>query len=153
VLFNISKPVNISTATQSNIVVEKVDYCRGFNEYRLYIYDHSTRYMFSKGAITSEYRGIYEISKEINEGDILTIAYIEEFTMFGKRNLVIDAFSQENVYLSFQQYNADKQLVRIWLYVIFAISELIFITISIFIVLLYLPNKYRHRKIKKRFNK
>ena len=152
-LLNMSRPVNITTSTQCNIVVKKIDYGRGFNESRLYIYDHSTRYMFSKGAIISEYSGVYEISKQINEGDILTITYIEENTIFGKRNLVVDAFSQENVYLSYQQYNAGKQLVRIWLYVSFAILELTFIAISVFIVLLYLPNKYRHRNVKKRFTK
>lgn len=145
VLFNMSRPVNMTVSTQCNIVVEKIDYGRGFLESRLYVYDHSTGYMFSKGAVISEYSGVYEISKQINEGDILTITYIENSTIFGKRNLVVDAFSQEDVYLSYHQYNADKQLVRIALYVIFAILELIFIAISVFILILHSPNK-RHKK-------
>ncbi len=152
-LLNMSRPVNITTSTQCNIVVEEIDYGRGFNESRLYVYDQSIGYMFSKGAIISEYSGVYEISKQINEGDILTITYIEESTLFGKRNLVVDAFSQEGVYLSYHQYNADKQIVRIALYVSFAIFELIFIAISVFIIRLHSTNKHHNRKIKKKKEK
>ena len=76
VLFSMSQPVDITTATQCKIVVETIDYGRRYNESSLYVYEDSIGYMFSKGALSTEYHSVFDISKKINEGDIITITYI-----------------------------------------------------------------------------
>ena len=146
-----SQPADITTATQCNIVVEAVDYRRRYNESSLYVYDHSIGYKFSKGALSTEYHSILDVSKAINKGDIITITYIEERGIFEKTNLVVDAFSEDKVYLSYHQYNSDKYLVRVIVSVGFAVLELIFIVISFFAIMMATSsNKQCKKKHKKR---
>ena len=133
VILGMSQPADITNATQCKIVVKSVDYRRRYNESSLYVYDDSAGYKFSKGALTAEYPGVSDISKAIEKGDVLTITYIEEKSVFGKTNLVIDAFSEDEVYLSYHQYNSEKQIVRIIVSVFFAVFELVFIAISVFL--------------------
>ena len=150
VILGMSQPVDITTATQCNIVVENIDYGRRYTESSLYVYDDSTGYRFSKGALTAEHPSVLDISKSIKKGDILTITYIEEKSIFGKTNLVIDAFSEDEVYLSYHQYNSEKQLVRIIVSVCVAVLELIFIAISVFAVIISTSNKHHNKKRKRR---
>ena len=151
VLLSMSQPVDITTATQCKIVVETIDYGRRYNELSLYVYEDSIGYMFSKGALSTEYHSVFDISKKINEGDIITITYIEERGIFGKTNVVIDAFSEDESYLSYHQYNSGKRIVRILVSVGFAVLELIFIVISVFAIMIATPsNKRCKKKHKKR---
>ena len=141
-----TEPLDIAAARQCNIVVEKISYRRRYNESSLYVYDNSIGYRFSKGALASEYNSVRDISEALNEGDILTITYIEEQGIFGKTNLVIDAFSENEEYLSYRQYNSEKRLVRNVLTIFFGFFELIFIAIAIFISKLIIPVKNNHKK-------
>ena len=133
-LLSVYQPIDTTTAIQCNIVVTNIDYRRRYNASSLYVYDNSTGYRFSKGALASEYCRVFDISKEIDEGDILTITYIEEYGIFGKTNLVIDAFSEDKEYLSYEQYNSGKLIARIILIIFFGVIELVFLAISIFII-------------------
>jgi len=136
VIWNDTQPVDLSQTKQLNITVREIDYRRDFNESNLYIYDGSNAYKFSKGAVLSEYRGVFDVSKELNVGDTLTITYIEDSNVFGKYNLIIDAYSIDNRYLSYQRFNVDKQYARIGVSILFGVVELIFISISTFIIIL-----------------
>ena len=146
VLLNKSQPVNITKATQRNIVVETVDYGRKYNESRLYVYENSIEYRFSRGALSNEYDSLFDISKAIHEGDRITITYIEKRGILTKTNLVIDAFSEDEVYLSYRQYNSDKHMTRIILSVCFAFLELVFIAISVFAIMIHFDKKKRKKK-------
>ena len=133
--WNGTQSVNLSHTKQLNITARKIDYRRDFSEHNLYINDGSKEYKFSKGAVSSEYRGVFDVSKELNVGDTLTITYIEDSNVFGKYNLIIDAYSIDNRYLSYQRFNVDKQHARIGVSILFGVVELIFISISTFIII------------------
>ena len=90
IFWNGTQSVDLSQTKQLNITVKKVDYRNDFHEPNLYIYDGLTEYKFSKGAVSSEYSGVFDVSKEINVGDVLTITYIEDSNVFGKYYLVIE---------------------------------------------------------------
>lgn len=136
VFWNGTQSVDLSHTKQLNITVRKIDYRRDVHESSLYINDGSNEYKFSKGALSSEYRGVFDLSKELNVGDTLTITYIEESNVFRKYNLIIDAYSNDNIYLSYQKFNVDKQYARIGVSIFFGVVELIFISISTFVIIL-----------------
>ena len=136
VFWNDTQSVDLSQTKNLNITVRKIDYRRDFHEYNLYLYDGSNEYKFSKGALSSEYSSVFDVSKELNDGDTLTIAYIEDSNIFGKYNLIIDAYSIDNIYLSCQRFNVDKQHARIGVAILFGVIELIFIVISAFMRIL-----------------
>ena len=131
-----TQPVDLPQTKQLNITVKRIDYRRDFNEYNLYIYAGSKEYKFSKGALLAEYGGVYDVSNELNVGDTLTIIYIEDCNVLGKYNLIIDACSIDDTYLSYERFNADKHNARIGISILFGIVELIFITISVFKLIL-----------------
>ncbi len=136
VFWNDTQSVDLSQTKQLNITVREIDYRRDFHESDLYIYDDLNEYKFSKGALSSEYRGVYDVSKELNVGDALTITYIEDGNVFGKYNLVIDAYSIDDIYLSYQRFNDNKEYARIGMLILFGVVELVFVMISAFIIIL-----------------
>ena len=136
VFWNDTQTVDLSQTKQLDITVREIDYRRDFHESNLYIYDGLKEYKFSKGALSSEYRGVFDVSKELNVGDTLTITYIEDNDVFGEYNLIIDAYSSDNRYLSYQRFNVDKQHARIGVSILFGVVELIFILVSAFIIIL-----------------
>lgn len=140
-----SAPIDLTTATQCNIVIERISYGRRYNESSLYVYNNSVEYKFSKGALATDYNSVREISEALNEGESLTITYIKDRSIFGETNLVIDAFSEKDEYLSYKQYNSEKHLVRVILIIFFCGIEIVFMTISVFVFMLNLPVK-AHKK-------
>lgn len=141
-----AKPIDITTATQRSIVIERIRYRRGYNESNLYVYANSSAYLFCKGGLASDYHGIFEISEALHEGDMLTITYIEEQSFFGKTNLVIDAFSEEEEYLSYEKFNTEQRVVQIVLTIFFSVFELAFIVITIFVIMLNTGKTARNKK-------
>ena len=78
---------------------------------------------------------------------MLTITYIEKQSFFGKTNLVIDAFSEEEEYLSYEKFNTEQRVVQILLTIFFSVFELAFIVITIFVIML---NRAQRKKSKKK---
>lgn len=145
-LLNITQSVDSNQTKKLNIIVERISYRRDFNESNLYVYDGTNEYKFSKGALLSEYRGVYDLSKELNAGDTLTITYVEKNNLFEKNNMIIDAYSSENTYLSHERFNNDKQKARIGIFILFAMLELILIMVSVFMVFLNKKHPFKHTK-------
>ncbi len=142
-----TQSVDLAQTKQLNITVKRIDYRSDFNESNLYIYDGSKEYKFSKGALLAENRGVYDMSKKLNVGDTLTITYIEECNVFGKYNLIIDAYSIDDTYLSYERFNEDKQKARIGVSILFGVFELIFILISVFIIIINKKISYSKKSI------
>ena len=142
-----TQPIELSQTHQLTMTVEKIDYRRDFNESDLYIYDSSHEYRISKSALSPAYRGVWDLSKELHVGDTLTILYTEDFGIFGKYNLIIDAYSNDEIYLSYQRFNNDKHIVRTIMLIFFCVVELMLIIISSLILKLH-KNTYtkKHRK-------
>jgi len=76
----------------------------------------------------------------IQIGDEISISYVEQYSFFGKRNSVVEAKSDTEVYRSIEEYNSTSAFVPV--IIIFAIVEFLFLS-SIAIHVVVFRKRYR----------
>ena len=143
-----SQQVNEDSVQQADIVVDDVRSIRVARENWLYVVSDSNKYLF-RGRSTFEEYSVDEIENSLNRGDMLSLLYIEEWTVFGKANAVVDARSGNMIFRTIEEYNRGKENLPIILIVAFTVFELIFLGIVFVDVRMnYKIFKEIYRKIK-----
>lgn len=124
------RPINLDETKSLELIVENKEYKRVFNEYRLSIYSDSKEYIF---ASISRYSGYTkkELYEEINVGDKLSIMTVERHSITGNRLYIVDARTEKNSYLLFDEYNKSKEIAFI---IVLCLSLLIQVLYTIIIV-------------------
>ena len=130
-----AKPINISDCTQDLIYVEDTEYSPAYGEYKFYIYSNETQYEFANLGVSGDYTG-KELYDEIQPGEILNIIHVKGYGIFGNYNLIVDARNDDTVYLDVEMYNFQKEKAFISIFVIFAIIEILYLSILILSIVL-----------------
>lgn len=98
-------PVNIEDTTQITIVVENIEYSssgRGTkSSTHLDIYAKGVPYRMSKGTPT-----VSELYEMIEVDDEISLAYIKKISWFRKRNFIVAAHTDTEIYRTLEDYNS-----------------------------------------------
>lgn len=147
-MFNIGQPISTRDTKQIDIIVEDVYPISTRREQWLVIIADSEKYLFESHSTFDTY-SLEELNKSISKGDKLSLRYYEEYLVFRKTNLVVDARTETETYRTLEEYNSGKQGVPVFVIVVFSIIEIIFVgIIFVYVWLNYSIFKGVYRKIK-----
>lgn len=122
-----AKPIPEDKCTQVSVVVEDVDYRRVVRSNTLVIVSDSVEYRFpARGFLDKEYSN-YELQQKIQKGDKLTITVVDNYSILGKTKLILDARTETEVYRSLEVTNSGREFMMIFLGIVFAVVEVLFI--------------------------
>ncbi len=145
-----SQLIGVNDTKQIEITVDDIYCVRVPREDWLFVVSDSTKYLF-KSRPTFEERSVNELYESISKGDKLSLKYYEEYNIFWKANLVVDARTETKTYRTIEEYNRGKQGVSVCVFIIFSVIELVFIGILfLYIWLNYNTIKGVYRKAKKK---
>ena len=147
-MFNIGQPISTHDTKQTDIIVEDIYLISTRKEQWLVIIADSEKYLFESHSIFDTYP-LEELNKSISKGDKLSLRYYEEYNIFGKANMIVDARTATENYRTFEEFNHAKQGVSVFVVIIFSIIEIVFAgIIFVYIWLNYSIFKGVYRKIK-----
>ena len=133
-----------ATRTTDSVLVENTE-CRNilFGDYTFIVCSEDKEYRFPNDG-NNRY-----LMKSIATGSIIQITYIDEFSIWGNFNKVIDARTETEVYLACEDYieRQEKSLVAVM--VILALLEIIFLSALILYLISVTNNLKALRKHKK----
>ena len=121
---DISQPVDINKTKQIDVIVEDTYRFYFFSENHFVICSNSIEYTFS----TTGWRGGYsvsELSEKINIGDKLSLIYFEEYSLSGKKKIIVDARSASETYRTLADYNKSKGGMPLFVIVLFSAIEFV----------------------------
>ena len=134
-LFYESKPYKRSDSVNVTIIVEEKEYyTRLYSERYFRVFSDEVRYDFPNLGITGEFTS-YELYQEIQTGESLNVSYVTKYGLLGKYKLVLDARSNESIYLDFDFYNTQKEKAFTAVKILFIVVELIVLFIFVLIAL------------------
>lgn len=143
-----SQQVNEDSVQRADVVVDDVYSIRVPREAWLFVVSDSNKYLITGRPTIKEY-SVNEIENSLNRGDSLSLLYIEDWTVLGKSNVVVDARSGNMIFRTIEEYNRGKENLPIILIVAFTVFELIFLGIVFVDVRMnYKIFKEIYRKIK-----
>jgi len=127
-----SIPIDIKDTKQKDIIVSDT-YClplgKFHNDYLLVVDNEETEYMFAD--VNSASYSERELEKLISKGDRLLLTYYEgKILLFIKVNIIVDARTQTQVYLTLDEYNEGRAGAPA-IIVLFSIIEFLFICFTI----------------------
>lgn len=128
-LWTSSRPIDIEDAKQAAVTVEDLFLIRAPGEDRLVVVADSTYYVFA-GRARSEERSVHALYDAISRGDRLALTYYESGGVLRKEvNRVIDARTETEIYRSFEAYNRGRQSVSVFVVILYAVIETVFVGI------------------------
>ena len=139
-----SQPVDKDKVQNSIIVVDDTQFVRVAREYRFIIFSNGIQYSFSNSP--SSGLSNTELYNTVQIGDEISIQYIEKCGLLGKKNWVLDAQTDTEKLRCIEKYYEDKAKTSILVIVIFALIEILFLTI-IFIYAKFLRRLYTEKMI------
>lgn len=148
VVLNEAKPIRKENCQTSIVTIDNIEYVRVFKEYQCRIFSDNIRYDFPSLGVFGNYSS-KEIYESIGKGNLLSISYVEGVNFFGRYNLIVDARSEDTVYIDFNLYNEQRQSTFVLIIILFSIIELI--VLSIYAVWLFFA--FKDLKIGKRRKK
>ena len=134
-----SQPADMGRVQKSIIVVDDTQYTRVVREYRFSVFSDGVQYIFHNSR--SSGLSNTELFNTVQVGDVISIQYIEEWSLFGKRNNVVDAQTDVEKLRSIEKYNEDKKTTSVVVIVFFVFFELLFLA-SIFIYVKFIRKLY-----------
>lgn len=144
-----SQLVDINETKQINITVDDIYYYRKATENQLIIAADSEDYLFT-GRSTSKECSVHDIYESISIGDRLSLTYYETYDMGERVNVVVAANDETDTYRTLEEYNRGREKVPIFVIVLYAIIELVFVGVIFIYVWTDFPTiKGIYRKIKK----
>ena len=96
-----------------------------FGDYTFIVYSEDKEYRFPNLGNNRYFM------ESVATDSIIQITYIEKFNIWGKNNYVIDARSETEVYLAYEDYIEQKEKSFVAFVVIFAVLEFIFLVVFI----------------------
>ena len=152
-LFGNGQPVKIEETKQADIIVEDIYLVSFPKDHWLVILADSGKYKFDNHPMFDKY-SLEELKEFISKGDKLKLMYSEEYSIFGKVNLIADMRSETEIYRTIEENNLAFRGVPTIIVILFSVIELIFVGV----VLLYFwcqqnITKGLYRKIKKHLSR
>lgn len=147
-MYNIGQPISIHDTKQTDIIVEDIYPISTRKEQWLVIIFDSEKYLFESHSTFDTY-SLEELNKSISKGDKLSLRYYEEYIVFRKTNLIVDARNETETYRTLEEYNCGKQGIPFFVVILFSIIEIVFVGIFfVYVWLNYSVFKGIYSKIK-----
>lgn len=128
-LWTSSRKIDIEDTKQTAVTVEDLFLIRAPGEDQLVVVADSTYYLFESRA-RSEERSVHELYDSISMGDRLALTYYVSGGILRKEvNRVIDARTETEIYRSFEAYNRGRQSVSVFVVILYAVIETVFVGI------------------------
>lgn len=127
-MYNIGQPISIHDTKQTDIIVEDIYPISTRKEQWLVIVANSEKYLFESHSTFDTY-SLEELNKSISKGDKLSLRYYEEYIVFRKTNLIVDARTETETYRTIEDYNSAKQGLPVFVVIVFSIVEIVFVGI------------------------
>lgn len=128
-LWTSSRKIDIEDTKQAAVTVEDLFLIRAPGEDQLVVVADSTYYLFESRA-RSEERSVHELYDSISMGDRLALTYYVSGGILRKEvNRVIDARTETEIYRSFEAYNRGRQSVSVFVVILYAVIETVFVGI------------------------
>ena len=150
-LLNESLPVDISDTEQIAIIIDDIEVVKSRYSDQLVVYSNSIKYIFPKRTILDNELTNGELSEMLRIQDQLQITYYERFSVFGKKNMIIAAQSENEIYRSYENYCSIARSGIVPTVVVFSILEIILCGAAIVFVWLHFHTlKGIKRKLKRK---
>ena len=114
------------------------------------VHSDDEEYVFYNLGYHSKYPNS-KLAQAIEVGDELNITYFTQERLFGSRNVILDAYSQTNVFRTIDEYTQSKEGNGIWVIVLFVLIESIYLPAAI--IYLKCCNLFKTKKKHRRRDK
>ena len=129
------------------IVVDDVKYENWSKGTRLIVFSADEKYEFPNLGYHTEYPNS-KLVQAIEVGDELYITYYTQNRLFGSRNLILDAYTQTNVFRTIDEYTRSHEGLEIWVIIGFLLIESIYLAGSILYLKCYNLFKAKRKRRK-----